>query len=921
MEKRFFFELKTIPDFTLVSYQAINMSDLGSVMKNNAIFLRQLHSLGIVFGMSFHLYYSYNPSFIAGEKIKIFLMCLVKEEKYKITDDVLVNIFSSLAASRCFKLKKCLNPLEEYTDNYKCFNSISKKEYMVNPNYDYEPPSNGLQYYSISEWKATQNARLYNSLELLGHFEFPTLIRVDIYPVEDSESILTDISKMGVLTKIQAQASFKAFGENGISMARRDEAASKANSFYDDYYKTMASSLQFASAINVFGNSEYDCKLLGDVICSEVLEKGMINQKSEKGDFKADFKLVSPEDIKVSIFDENYNSNKVPKMASLFTVEEISPFFSFPYLYPGEHIEIKKETDPALIMNGFKLGVDRNGYDVCIPFSAFAKHAYISGVPGSGKTYSMKHIIHSLSKVGIPFLVFEPAKREYRGLYDIDASKKHKEYGIFEKCEKTDDIILFCPKTNSLFPLHINPFEIPVGVAVDDYVSVLYDVFNGSFSWPQPTPAILKTSLYKVYRKCGFYGYEVITEDTRKKRKFPTIDDLYETFKFIMDTNSSYRGEVQGNIKGILETRIGSLREGNAGEIFNVGCSSIKPENWNKKKIILELENLSKEHANFVTLLVVSLIRLDLKMHPTLEEFEKADPRVIHNLRHVIFFEEAHNLIGKKTEADSEEANSKIASTSFIKDMLAEVRAYKQGIVIADQLPTALAPDILKNTSIKIAHKQIASDEREAIGSVMSADSVQLEELAKFEKGKALVTFEGVQKPFYVQVEVQYKYSSDTRDDILIAKQLALSSDWFFIYLKTFAKMIADLNSRALNYNRMVYELKEKNDKLFESVNTAILNNNYSSLYNDYTALELRQRKIEFEMLYKDKGEYLIEELNKHKLFLHIMIDNGIDQVTENGQINQMYLDCIDVVLTQVERNLKSLDDCCCLITKALCQK
>lgn len=58
MGMRFFFELKELPDFTLTKYQAVNISDLNNVVRNNAVFLKQLHSLGLVSGLSFHLFYS-----------------------------------------------------------------------------------------------------------------------------------------------------------------------------------------------------------------------------------------------------------------------------------------------------------------------------------------------------------------------------------------------------------------------------------------------------------------------------------------------------------------------------------------------------------------------------------------------------------------------------------------------------------------------------------------------------------------------------------------------------------------------------------------------------------------------------------------------------------------------------------------------
>lgn len=78
-------------------------------------------------------------------------------------------------------------------------------------------------------------------------------------------------------------------------------------------------------------------------------------------------------------------------------------------------------------------------------------------------------------------------------------------------------------------------------------------------------------------------------------------------------------------------------------------------------------------------------------MNPQPKEAKENGPR------HVIFFEEAHNLIGPKAQKEGGEgADPKIAATAFIVKMLAEVRNLNEAIIIADQLPTAMAPEVIK---------------------------------------------------------------------------------------------------------------------------------------------------------------------------------------------------------------------------------
>ena len=119
----------------------------------------------------------------------------------------------------------------------------------------------------------------------------------------------------------------------------------------------------------------------------------------------------------------------------------------------------------------------------------------------------------------------------------------------------------------------------------------------------------------------------------------------------------------------------------------------------------------------------------------------------------MIFFEEAQNLIGPKAQKEGGEgADPIIAATAFIVKMLAEVRNLNEAIIIADQLPTAMAPEVIKNTSLKLGHRMTSQDDRQLLGGTMSADDVQLERKATFSQGKTLCIYEGLLKPFELQM-------------------------------------------------------------------------------------------------------------------------------------------------------------------------
>ena len=124
------------------------------------------------------------------------------------------------------------------------------------------------------------------------------------------------------------------------------------------------------------------------------------------------------------------------------------------------------------------------------------------------------------------------------------------------------------------------------------------------------------------------------------------------------------------------------------------------------------------------------------------------------DIRHVIFIEEAHNLIGPESEEKiGMDADPKQAATAFVVKMLAEVRALKEGIVIADQLPTVMAQEVLKNTGLKIGLKITSADDRSLLGSTMAASAMQLEQMSTFAVGEALVFYEKLMRPFTMRIK------------------------------------------------------------------------------------------------------------------------------------------------------------------------
>lgn len=791
-----YFELEKIPDLTLTKYMSFDESGVEGVLKKHNSFLRQLNRKGLLSRVFFHLLYSYNPTATKGKKLSVSLIgsgtCealfltkeLIQNSSISQYYDVISNENAEVLAVNCnaynettitvknhlgyvtiYRFDHNVNCTGDYFQgksrrdyfsnedafknvtftikvrkeallgmnsnstlsqdglkndeaHYSFCSSLSKREFFVQPSVILSD-DNDLKYYKVAKWEINEEARLYNMLKLMEGLSKPVSFRVDLFAA-DYATRLRDVLP---IRELRNRTSMKAIKSSTIAV-NRDENAEETLKQYNEIIENYESSPHFRMNVLTFANEAEVAELIVDAAGAEALEAGSYtiqttSSKQNGSAFNCYYHIESPIDVA-----QDEVISYLRFMPNLFLLEEVMPFFVFPALFEGEVIEIPKETAPSYNEDGLKLGIDENGYDVIFPISLFKKHAFLAGVPGSGKTNSMLHLTSTLWKQHqIPFLIFEPAKQEYRSL---------------ARTKGLEDLLIFSPSSGTLFPLHINPFEFPLGMSLSEHIRNLMSVFEGAFSLAPPAPFMIDYSIEAIYRNKGWYP-DTINDG---KLPYPTMSELYDMLEIEVE-NTDYEGDIKGNLKSILQVRIGSLLRREMGDVFNVPRSSIAPEEWLNQPALIELEAMGSGPANFLTLLLSTLIRETLKITPNAGGKE---------LRHVIFFEEAHNLIGPvASEVTGEDADPKLAATAFVVKMLAEVRALREGIVIADQLPTVMAPEVIKNTGLKIGHRITAEDDRSLLGGTMSANGTQLEQMATYLPGEALITFEGLLRPFKAQ--------------------------------------------------------------------------------------------------------------------------------------------------------------------------
>jgi hypothetical protein len=103
----------------------------------------------------------------------------------------------------------------------------------------------------------------------------------------------------------------------------------------------------------------------------------------------------------------------------------------------------------------------------------------------------------------------------------------------------------------------------------------------------------------------------------------------------------------------------------------------------------------------------------------------------------VLLIEEAHRLLKNVREGPA------AAAVELFASLLAEIRAYGEGVVIVEQIPSKILPDVIKNTAFKVMHRLPARDDRDAVGATMNLTDANSEAVVSFLPGIATVSVDG----------------------------------------------------------------------------------------------------------------------------------------------------------------------------------
>ena len=386
-------------------------------------------------------------------------------------------------------------------------------------------------------------------------------------------------------------------------------------------------------------------------------------------------------------------------------------------------------------------GVTRN-LPAYLDADAFDKHMFVTGVTGSGKTTTCKNLLLAWDK---PFLVIEPAKTEYRALKEL-----------------CPDLIFFTPGKQEVAPFFLNPFELFPGEAITSRADMIKATLEAAFDMEAAIPQIMETAVYRAYTEKGWdiRTNEWLDENGERKDAFadgmyafPTMSEFWQAVKKVT-LEEGFGERLQDEYMGSLKARIESLLVGAKGMMLD-NARSIDFNDLVTKKVVIELEEIKNgaEKSLLMGFILTNLLQ-------AVQAHHREDPE---GFRHITLVEEAHRLLSRYVPGDS---MNKKQGVEVFADMLAEVRKYGESLIIVDQIPDKMTPEVLKNTNTKIVHKLFARDDKDTIGDTIALADEQKEFLSKLPTGRAVVFSQGWNKAVQVQMnEGQKQSGKEVTDD------------------------------------------------------------------------------------------------------------------------------------------------------------
>jgi len=288
-------------------------------------------------------------------------------------------------------------------------------------------------------------------------------------------------------------------------------------------------------------------------------------------------------------------------------------------------------------------------YPLKLQKQALLTHMGIFGSSGYGKTNISYCLIKQLSQEGVPVLIFDFSKKNYRDMISA---------GL-------ENIDIFTVGKN-ISPIKFNPLKPPEGVLLSQWMKEFSSIFDHAYWLLGGGRHVILKALDSVF----------------KSNESPKLSDVKDWLEKYGSSNMPSR---ERNWLATAERPLESLCFKELGQVFDCDEGIFPSQFFQPGKItILELDSLDNSDKSFFIEIILQWIRDWLLASGTRE-----------TLKGVIILEEAHHVLNR-------EKSKKLGSESVIDLIFREIRELGMGMVYIDQHPSLVSYPALGNTSTHI---------------------------------------------------------------------------------------------------------------------------------------------------------------------------------------------------------------------------
>jgi len=338
-------------------------------------------------------------------------------------------------------------------------------------------------------------------------------------------------------------------------------------------------------------------------------------------------------------------------------------------------------------------------------------------------------IMLALHRLGVPFLILDPVKKEYRCLIGAISGLR-----------------VFTVGDETTAPLRFNILRVPQDVKPQKHIDMVYAALCASVVMYAPAPYVLQIALNETFARTGW-------DLTQGKRGGDvTLRELKETVREIVQ-KAGYDSEARNNITAALTMRFESLSQAGKGAALCSGVS-MSPKELIMQPTVIEFSEMGAEEDRAIVILMTLLTIYEYlqTLGPT------SKPRC------AIVVEEAGSLFsnveGKGgVDYDSKEARRK--AIEVISRITAEIRSLGAMMIFVNQSAVSLPAEVTQNTSTKIIHQLADDEDAEKVARMLGLNEEQKRALTSLEVGKPIIKTPGVSHPFQAEITRVTRYGVD----------------------------------------------------------------------------------------------------------------------------------------------------------------